>query len=143
MSGVLRVLGLALLVAVVRHAVFFDAVLVDPAAVCQRVGRLVKVREWGRDAARDGIARGELQPVDLRPQTGVPIIAGQIAWVLPMPHSMQILARPGYREAAGHNKKSLLFLLPDGERGEALRTLRAVCEELGRATAGYVVGGVE
>ena len=83
MSGVLRVLGLALLVAVVRHAVFFDAVLVDPAAVCQRVGRLVKVREWGRDAARDGIARGELQPVDLLPQTGVPIIAGQIAWVLP------------------------------------------------------------
>jgi len=135
MSGAVKLLGLALVLALVRHVAFWDAVAAQPGALLDKVTHQPVVREWTQAAAMQEIQAGRYQPVDLRRLPGIPIIGGQLAWQLPMPLSLTILDR--YREAA--NAKRLMFLMTDDERAEGERTVRDICGALKVRDAGLVV----
>jgi hypothetical protein len=135
-----KLLALGVVLALIRHLVLWEAVVTDPAALLRKVERLPAIEEWAAARALAMIEGGTHQPVDLRGATTMPFIGNQVAWQLPLPHSLTIFAR--YREAARAATKPLIFVVAAGEREAGLRVARALCEDLGRRHAALVVGGL-
>ena len=137
-KGMSQVLAVALGLAVLRHLLFLEAVLVEPAAVLKVVEAEAVVRELPAAAALPLIRSGAYQPVDLRRDAALPFIGNQLAWSLPLPHSMTILAR--YKDNATASR--LVFVVTEAEREEGLMMLRKICRELQVHQAILVVGGL-
>lgn len=121
-----RLLALALVLALLRHLSFGEVVLMDPAALVESLDGRAVVLELPADEVMPLIENRSYTPVDLRRDSPVPVIGSQIAWILPLPHSMTILAR--YRERA--TAKRLAFFVTPAEREEGLQMLRRICKEL-------------
>ncbi len=133
----IRLLGLALVVALLRHLILWDVVLTAPGVLAAKVERRPVVVAYSRESALRSIEKAEFQPVDLRRTQALPIVGGQLAWQLPMPQSMAILERFRQRATAKH----LMFLVSPDDRDAGLKVARAVCETLGVRDAGFVVWG--
>lgn len=134
----LQILMLSVALAALRHIVFWEAVLTDPAAIVRSVEARPVVRELLAAEVMPLIEQNIYQTVDLRRDSNLPIIGMQLAWSLPMPHSMSILDR--YRARATATR--LAFVVTKEERDEGLQMLHRICQELGVRDAVLVVGGL-
>ena len=137
-SAMLQILLLSVVLAGLRHTVFWEAVLTDPAAIVKSVEARPVVRELLAAEVLPLIEQNIYQTVDLRRDSNLPIIGMQLAWSLPMPHSMSILDR--YRARATATR--LAFVVTKEERDEGLQMLHRICQELGVRDAVLVVGGL-
>jgi len=134
----LQILLLSVVLAGLRHTVFWETVLTDPAAIVKSVEARPVVRELLAAEVLPLIEQNIYQTVDLRRDSNLPIIGMQLAWSLPMPHSMSILDR--YRARATATR--LAFVVTKEERDEGLQMLHRICQELGVRDAVLVVGGL-
>jgi hypothetical protein len=134
----LQILMLSVVLAALRHIVFWEAVLTDPATIVRSVEARPVVRELLAAEVMPLIEQNIYQTVDLRRDSNLPIIGMQLAWSLPMPHSMSILDR--YRARATATR--LAFVVTKEERDEGLQMLHRICQELGIRDAVLVVGGL-
>ena len=137
-QAMLGMLGFAAALAVLRHLVFLEVVLTDPGQVVESLKQRAVVLELPAAEALPMIESGAYQPVDLRRDSQLPIIGRQLAWSLPLPHSMTILAR--YIKNA--KSKRLAFIVTPEDRDEGLKMLRRICRKLEVRDAILVVGGV-
>ena len=136
--AMLHMLGFAGVLALLRHLVFLEVTLTDPAQVVESVSKRAVVLELPVAEVLPMIESGAYQPVDLRRDSNLPIIGRQLAWSLPMPHSMTILAR--YINNA--TSKRLAFIVTPEDRDEGLEMLRRICRKLEVRDAILVVGGI-
>lgn len=134
----LQILMLSAALAVLRHTVFWEAVLTNPRSIVTSVEARPVVRELPATEVLPLIEQNIYQTVDLRRDSKLPIIGMQLAWSLPMPHSMTILDR--YRARATATR--LAFVVTEEERDEGLQMLHRICQDLGVRDAILVVGGL-
>lgn len=134
----MHLLVLATALAVLRHLVFLEIVLTNPAAVVESITQRAIVLELPAAEVLPMIESGQYQAVDLRRDSTLPIIGRYLAWSLPMPHSMTILSK--YIKNA--TARRLAFIVDEHDRDEGLKTLRRVCQRLGVRDAILIVGGV-
>ena len=138
MKAMLQMLAVAAGLAILRHFVFLEVVLTDPVQVVETVRKRAVVLELPAAEVLPRIESGAYQPVDLRRDSQLPIIGSQLAWFLPLPHSMTILER--YIKNA--KSKRLAFIVAPEDRDEGLKMLRRICQRLDVQDAILIVGGI-